>query len=389
MFVKSSKVKNMKNLNFDKRILFLSLSMFFFAAVTGIASIVFPVFFRSQNISNSMIGYLDNLKVLSGVLVLFVLPIITKKIGIINSGILTLLCYSIPFIFFPILKLSMLIAFYGIGLIVFRVLLESITNMITTDEKRGRVFSILILAVSFGAGTGPIIVKIFGVNNILSYWSAIILILISGLFFLTFKNQNLEVLEKKKIDFLKYLKKFPIIFVSRFISEFLVQTMFVFGVIYGIMNNYSPENAGLFITFFCISGYIFNYPIGYFIDKYKKYRSTLLSGLIILFSSILLLKFFIISKIISYLLFFIFGIGSSIISISSTAILNNICKKDEILMSNTALWISGCIGMLFSSFLTGISIQIFGADGFFVPILFLLFISICFSIKYSKKFKLI
>ena len=81
------------------------------------------------------------------------------------------------------------------------------------------------------------------------------------------------------------------------------------------------------------------------------------------------------------------GSGISTINISCSSILNNHYKKSGMLSANSSLWVFGSAGMFLSSLLIGISMQKFGNDGFFIPILGVLILYIGILIRYRKKIR--
>ena len=88
-----------------------------------------------------------------------------------------------------------------------------------------------------------------------------------------------------------------------------------------------------------------------------------------------------INIILTYILFFLFGLcGSSLVFLSTMYILNSSYEKKDLVSANSALTFSDAIAMVSSSFFTGLSMQYFGANGFFVPIIVLFLTYILFII---------
>lgn len=381
----------MKRLNLSKEQMFLMISMFAYSIVISMTSILTQSLFKANDISSSLVGYMDNVKILVGMVILCSLPSITKKIGIVLSAIMILFFYGLPLLFFKTVSSTfgffVCMGSYGVGIVAFRAVLESVINMITTDAQRSRIISLLALSYIAGISCGSLLVDIFGIESYLSFILDFSFVLISAGFFWKFRNYKLKIEKKARLNLMRHFAVLPMVNVSYFIMNFLRQALFVFGIFYALSNGYTTAQSALFITFFSISGYFINYPVGFILDKTKKHYLVMISSVFVCIISWLSLKFAISNRVISYILLFILGSGISTINISCSSILNNHYKKSGMLSANSSLWVFGSVGMFLSSLLIGISMQKFGNDGFFIPILGVLILYIGILIRYRKKIR--
>lgn len=380
----------MLRLSSTSKIFLLISSVFCYFIVVGLSAVILPLILKFNNVSDLLIGFSDNVKVIAGLVILMVLPKIASKFGIVGTGVLSLALFGIsilllPFYYNYIIWLILMFLF-GAGFIVFRTMEESLTNVIVNNKIRGKIMGYIATAMLAGLSIGPLLPKIFGVTNYINFVVSFILIFISAVCFVMLKQSQGYVKPSANFQLFRFIKEMPLVFLSKFIMEFVIQVVFVFLVIYVIeTTNYSAENAGLFITYFSLSG-LLNIFVGKFIDKFTNKNALMVFGVFVLFICLALLpltlKF---SIVLSYILFFIFGLfGSGLVFLSSMYILNSSYQKKDLVSANSALTFSDAIAMISGSFLTGISMEIFGARGFFVPILALSVLYIIFCLCYFR-----
>lgn len=370
------------------KIYLLLLSVFSYFITVGLSAVLLPIVLNYNDISEFLIGISDNVKIISGLFILMILPKIANKLGIVEIGIISLLFYAISLLLLPFyynyLWWLFLIFLFGAGFIVFRTMEETLANVIANNKNRGKIIGYVSTSMLCGLSVGPIIPKIFGANNYLNFLIGFLCVCISAICFLKLKTSQGYVKPTTNFKFFKFLKEQPLVFFSKFILEFLIQIIFVFIVIYVInTTNYSAENAGLIITAFSLSGF-FNVFVGNFLDKIKNKNSAMIFGTFIIFICFILLPFTLkVNILLTYILFFIFGLcGSSLVFLSSMFILNSSYKKSELVGANSALTISDAIAMISSSFFTGISMKFFNSNGLFIPIYLLLFLYVVFCFYY-------
>lgn len=381
----------MLRLNSNAKILLLVSSVFFYFIVVGLSAVIFPVILKFNGVSEFFIGFSDNVKVVAGLIILTLLPKISSKFGIVGTGVLSLILFGFSILLLPLYHnyfvWIILMFLFGAGFIVFRTMEESLANVIANNKNRGKIMGFVATAMLAGLATGPLLPKIFGVMNYINFILSFVFICISAICFLLLKQTQGYVKPTASFKLFRFLKEMPLVFFSKFIMEFIIQAIFVFLVIYVIeTTKYSAEDAGLFITYFSLSG-LLNIFVGRFVDRFQNKNKLMVFGVFVLFICLALLPLTLkISIVLSYILFFIFGLfGSGLVFLSSMFILNSSYEKKDIVSANSALTFSDAIAMIGGSFFTGINMEIFGANGFFVPILVLSILYIVFCLCYFYK----
>ncbi len=378
----------MLRLNSRIKISLLLVSVFSYFVVVGLSAVVFPLILKFNGVSDFLIGFSDNVKVLAGLAILTLLPRIASRFGIVGTGVLSLILFGLSVLLLPLYYNYFVwiiwMFLFGAGFIVFRTMEEALANVIVNNKNRGKIMGYVATSMLAGLAVGPLLPKIFGVINYTNFVISFVLVCISAICFLMLKQTQGYVKPTANFQFFRFLKEMPLVFFSKFIMEFIIQVVFVFLVIYIIeTTQYSAENAGLFITYFSLSG-LLNVFVGNFVDKFKNKNVLMVFGVFVLFLCLTFLPLALkISIILSYILFFIFGLfGSGLVFLSSMYILNSSYKKKELVSANSALTFSDAIAMVSGSFFTGIAMEIFGANGFFVPIFILAILYIIFCLFY-------
>ena len=374
----------MFKINSKTKILFLLLSVMFYFIVVGMSVVLIPLILKANDVSKTLIGLSDNIKIITGLLMLAILPKIASKMGIVATGIFSLILYGVSMLLLPFYKnffiWSILIFFYGAGFIIFRTMEETLANIVATNKNRARIMGLIATFMLAGLSFGPII---FSISSYINYIIAFVFLMLSAGFFSFLKSFQGNVKPTASFNLWKYLKEMPVVFFSKFILEFIIQSIFVFSIIYTIeTTNNTSENAGLYITCFSLSGFL-NVFVGRFVDKFNNKNKLMIFGVFFIFISMFLFPLTLkINIILTYILFFLFGLcGSSLVFLSTMYILNSSYVKKDLVSANSALTFSDAIAMVSSSFFTGLAMQYFGANGFFVPIVVLFLIYTIFIIK--------
>jgi MFS family permease len=374
----------------SKNTIFLLLtSVYSYFIVVGIAAATFSVILKFNNVTESLIGLSDTIKIVSGMAILLILPRIASKLGIISTAIISLLLYGITILILPFYQnyfsWAILIGLFGAGFVVFRTMEETLTNVIASNENRGKLMGYTSTAMLAGVSTGPILVKILTPQNYMVFVIAAVLSLISGICFLALKKEENGVKPSKKLNIIKYVKENTIVFFSKFVLEFYVQAVFVLSVVYAIEKGYKAENAVLFITFFSLSGFL-NFIMGNVINHVHNKYAYMKFGVFAMIILMASLPFIIFSPILTYTMFFFFGIcGSGIVFLTTMSIINSRYGKEDLAAVNSALAIIDSVAMILGGTLTGISMDIFGVNGFTYPMLALGVLYIIYAIYLNIK----
>lgn len=349
----------------------ISISVFCYFVALGITTVSLPVILDTNDVSKTLIGFSDNMKIISGLIALLVLPILARKMGIVMTGLVSLCIYAATLLLLPIYQnyslWIVLISLMGIGFVVFRTMEETLVNVIADNKNRGRIMGITSSAMLGGIAVGPMITRFLGVTCYASFVTAFIFVVISGLLFFLLRGVDGEVKPSKRINVIRFVKEQPLVFLTKFTLEFFIQVIFLFVVIYAMQEGYKPEIGGMFIAFFSLSG-LFNCVTGVLVDKIRNRNITMVFGALLMFAIIELLPFAIAAKEFTYALFFMFGLlGGGMIFLSTMSILNSSYKKEDLVSANSALTVTDSIGMISAGIFTGLAMDKFGYIGFYIP----------------------
>ena len=182
----------MLKINSKTKILFLLLSVMFYFAVVGMSAVLIPLILKTNNVSKTLIGLSDNIKIITGLLMLMILPKIASKMGIVATGIFSLILYGISMLLLPFYKnffvWSILIFFFGAGFIIFRTMEETLANVIATNKNRAKIMGLISTFMLVGLSFGPIITKIFSTSSYINYIIAFTFLMLSAIFFSFLKS---------------------------------------------------------------------------------------------------------------------------------------------------------------------------------------------------------
>lgn len=349
----------------------LSISVFCYFVALGILTVSLPVILNENGVSKTLIGVSDNIKIISGLLALLIIPKIAHNLGIVKTGIVSLILYGFSILLLPLYQNYTLwlvfISIFGIGFVVFRTMEETLANVLASNKNRCDVMGITSTAMLSGIALGPVITRYVGVTNYWSFVIAFILVVISIVFFSLLKGTDAKIKSSEKTQVWKFIKEQPVVFLSKFTLEFFIQAIFLFLVLYSIMEGHSAETAGLFIAYFSLSG-IFNYVTGELVNKVQNRYITMILGVLFMFAMIEILPWAIKVRQFTNALFFLFGLlGCSVVFLSTLSILNSHYDKEDLVAANSALTIFDSIGMILAGLLTGLAIDRFGIFGFYIP----------------------
>jgi predicted MFS family arabinose efflux permease len=126
--------------------------------------------------------------------------------------------------------------------------------------------------------------------------------------------------------------------------------------------------------------------MGNVVNKIENKYTYMKFGVFVMIALMASLPFIIYSPIATYTMFFFFGLcGSGIVFLTTMSILNSRYEKEDLVAVNSALTITDSIGMILGGTLTGISMDVFGVNGFIYPMLALGVIYIIYVIYLKIK----
>ncbi|MFT6077787.1 MAG: MFS family permease [Rickettsiales bacterium] len=345
-------------------------SVFFLSTAIGINSVSLPFILYSNNVSETLIGITTAGDVLGGLIIIFLLHKLGRKIGIFNSILLFSTISATVILVLPFYQnflLWLLLSFaLGISIISLVTLRRSWFNMAIRNKIRGMIIAFSSTFLCAGFAAGPVIVKIFGVGDYKIFIASAILILASCASLIPLRKIQPKMATAKKIRFATLIKINPQMTMARLLTDLQCGTIMFFTVIYGVKSGLSPENSGLLISALSVVGML-DFLFGFMINK-RTYQKLILFGFIAFILVIILLPFAIKTYYLAILLYLFLGVLTSLVAISCWYGINLDKNKSQLVFINSSFAAIGLFGIFAGNLLTGILMQFMGKEGFVVVI---------------------
>ncbi|MDN5278669.1 MAG: hypothetical protein PWR01_2634 [Clostridiales bacterium] len=258
----------------------------------GINSVLFPVTLESFGLSNSFIGIILSVEVLS---VVFLSPFISRiiaRLGIFKASIFGAIGRAIILMSLietdNILLWILLLFLFGACSTVLGISLQTWVNCTKLPGVRGFVVSIYSASLAIGVALGPVILQFIGNNRGFAFTLSAIVTLVAmiPLFFVRACIPAFEVSEKPRIWFVIRTGKY--VMFSALVGGISFWGLPSFLTIYGMDAGLSFKQASLMITMFMLGGLFLGPAIGYFSDRFERSTVILLSFLVGLLCSVFL-----------------------------------------------------------------------------------------------------
>jgi MFS family permease len=258
----------------------------------GINSVLFPVTLESFGLSNSFIGIILSVEVLS---VVFLSPFISRiiaRLGIFKASIFGAIGRAIILMSLietdNILLWILLLFLFCACSTVLGISLQTWVNCTKLLGVRGFVVSIYSASLAIGVALGPVILQFIGNNRGFAFTLSAIVTLVAmiPLFFVRACIPAFEVSEKPRIWFVIRTGKY--VMFSALVGGISFWGLPSFLTIYGMDAGLSFKQASLMITMFMLGGLFLGPAIGYFSDRFERSTVILLSFLVGLLCSVFL-----------------------------------------------------------------------------------------------------
>jgi MFS family permease len=347
----------------------LLFSTFLFAFSIGINVVSFPLILYENQVATSLIGVIEGIEILAGVLIAKFLYKLSHKIGTLKIMLIFAVIEATLILILPLHYNFFLWAFlvFLSGLCWFSLiaLRQSWLNIATTNNHRSMVLSLNSTMICAGFALGPVVVKIIGAGQYLVFVVSAFFVLVSSFILLPIANHQ-PTLDEEKIDYLHIIKTHKNSFIAKFLLDLQNMVVILFTVIYGLKNGLSAENAGLLVSVFMLVG-LADLFIGWMIKNknLQKYINFGFGGALI---SIAFLPFVIQNYYLTIVVYIIYGWFISLIFISSITKINHNQNKKDLIAINSAFQAFGALGALCGTVLVGVFMQIFDANGFVILI---------------------
>lgn len=365
----------------------LIISLTLTALSAGINVITYPAILIKNHVQPFLIGLAASTELAAGIAISFFLSRMVNRSGIYQSLLIFTIIYatviiSIYFyinyalwVFLSVLNGSCWVSFLAVR--------QGWINNLVNNKQRSIVTGIAGAVISSGFVISPLIAAHFGANN---YWLFIIsaaLVVISYLILIPAKKTVPKQISAKRIAFGTFFKDNPQAFLGNFLVDLQVLGILVFSVIIGSKIGYSTEKSGIFITAFAISG-TFDIFSGFVVKKSIDPKKMINLGILLcLLSStmIMLLHDDYGTMLVGY---FLLGASIGLTFVSSSTVINNHYKQEELIAANATFQAIGMIGALIGTLIIGIFIQIFGFYGFFMSFILVNLLALIYNQFYAK-----
>lgn len=332
----------------------------------GLNSALFPVTLGSFGLSNTLIGLILSVEVLSVVLLCPYISKIIGKLGIFwatVAGTLGRAAILMALIETDNVVMWVLLLFlFGVCSTVLGISLQTWVNLAKLPGVRGFVVSIYSGSLAIGIALGPVLLQFIGESRSLAFTvsAAITLIALVPILFIKSSIPSFEVSEKPRIWFVIRTGKY--VMFSAVVGGITFWGLPSFLTLYGMAAGLTFEQASLLITMFMMGGLILGPGIGYFSDKFERRQVILLSFFIGLLCSVFL-PIAIYSVIGAYILLFVWGGAMEGVSSGGMALLGELYRKEDQVSANIAYTLMDAVGGSLGVMLIGLAMDWHGSEG--------------------------
>ncbi len=326
----------------------------------------------------------------AGVIFSKFLPKIGQNFGLIKTiqigSLISAACSLLLYHYFGYIFWLMIIYFIGTSFFVCGVSRNTAMIDLAPSKIRALIISFGTIIVAVGNAAGPLILKLLNSSdNFFAFLLAALFFVFSTLPLPRLKKIDSKIRESKAISVWRYIKNSPKIMFAGFCVSYAMSSASAFIIIYGIRIGMAQNEAAILLSILLL-GTIFSMPIAYLADIFNRRFIMILSAFLAIICAIFL-NFASDLKNIHILLFLMFASLSGL-KIPALVLINEKYKPTQRLAVNSAFSRFGLIGNIVGLFCTGILINLFGPNGLWLSIIFIIGIFLLFcAVNYRKKFK--
>ncbi len=326
----------------------------------------------------------------AGVIFSKFLPKIGQNFGLIKTiqigSLISAACSLLLYHYFGYIFWLMIIYFIGTSFFVCGVSRNTAMIDLAPSKIRALIISFGTIIVAVGNAAGPLILKLLNSSdNFFAFLLAALFFAFSTLPLPRLKKIDSKIRESKAISVWRYIKNSPKIMFAGFCVSYAMSSASAFIIIYGIRIGMAQNEAAILLSILLL-GTIFSMPIAYLADIFNRRFIMILSAFLAIICAIFL-NFASDLKNIHILLFLMFASLSGL-KIPALVLINEKYKPTQRLAVNSAFSRFGLIGNIVGLFCTGILINLFGPNGLWLSIIFIIGIFLLFcAVNYRKKFK--
>lgn len=366
----------------------LFLSIFLSAIGFGILMVMIALRLEQYVKDEVLMSVSSATQIIAGVFFARFLPIMGRKIGMINTiyfgSVLSAIC-SILFYFYENFFLWELVVFiYGIAAFICGVTRQTVMIDLASKQMRALVISLGGMVVAIGNSFGPIILELIKTaDKFETFALACFFFLISIIPLSRLKKIEGKIREEKKIGIWRYIQHSPKIMFAGFCVNYAISASNAFLIIYGIKIG-MPKNEASLLLSVLLFGSIFSIPVAYLVDIINRRLLMIFSSLLAIICAHILYLNHDPQKIYT-LLFLMFGCLIAM-KLSAIVLINEKYKSTQRLAVNSAFSRISLIGNFVGIFSTGALMKSIGADGLWISIIFILLLFLLFCLmNYGRK----
>lgn len=242
---------------------------------------------------------------------------------------------------------------------------ESWVNDLSDNEHRGQALSVYMIVSMAGSAFGQLFLNLADPETATLFMIVSVLISISLVPILMVVSKQPDFSVAKFFTVKELYKTSPLGVVTAIMTGLAHGTLWGIGSIYALKNGLSIEQVSIFMFTFVIGGAINQYVVGYLSDKYDR-RTVIV--IVAFLASIFAVLAVLIGKSYTALIITTFIFGGLTVPLYALAIAhtNDFLEKDEMIAASAGIQLAGGIGLTIGPVIGGLSIDLIGANGFWI-----------------------
>ena len=242
---------------------------------------------------------------------------------------------------------------------------ESWVNDLSDNEHRGQALSVYMIVSMAGSAFGQLFLNLADPETATLFMIVSVLISISLVPILMVVSKQPDFSVAKFFTVKELYKTSPLGVVTAIMTGLAHGTLWGIGSIYALKNGLSIEQVSVFMFTFVIGGAINQYIVGYLSDKYDR-RTVIV--IVAFLASIFAVLAVLIGSSYTALIITTFIFGGLTVPLYALAIAhtNDFLEKDEMIAASAGIQLAGVIGLTIGPVIGGLSIDLIGANGFWI-----------------------
>lgn len=242
---------------------------------------------------------------------------------------------------------------------------ESWVNDLSDNEHRGQALSVYMIVSMAGSAFGQLFLNLADPETATLFMIVSVLISISLVPILMVVSKQPDFSVAKFFTVKELYKTSPLGVVTAIMTGLAHGTLWGIGSIYALKNGLSIEQVSIFMFTFVIGGAINQYIVGYLSDKYDR-RTVIV--IVAFLASIFAVLAVLIGSSYTALIITTFIFGGLTVPLYALAIAhtNDFLEKDEMIAASAGIQLAGGIGLTIGPVIGGLSIDLIGANGFWI-----------------------